>query len=185
MEKEVIEFNGHRFTRYPNAKCSSDRNYYKGWARINGKLKKITLHRYKWMVITGKTIPKGFDIHHVDEDFLNNDFSNYELKDHAKHMQDHYKTCSDELKAFRTNILLTKAQEAAKIWHKSDEGRAWHSGEAKKNFAVEPTEKLCIRCKKPFIQTHLSHTTYCSPRCSNAYRAMIHRQRYPRSKKVA
>lgn len=87
MQRETTTYNGFKFHRYPDAKCESDRRYFKGWAEIDGEWKKITLHRYIWLVERGE-IPKGYHVHHIDGNVDNNTISNLALMlahDHAVH----------------------------------------------------------------------------------------------------
>ena len=49
---------------------------------------RISLHRYIWEKEKGK-IPKGWDIHHVDEDKSHNEISNFECLPKADHTRKH------------------------------------------------------------------------------------------------
>ncbi len=46
------------------------------------------LHRIVWEAAYGG-IPKGFDVHHIDEDKLNNSLSNLTLMSHVEHCRMH------------------------------------------------------------------------------------------------
>lgn len=46
--------------------------------------KRTLMHRYVWEKINGE-IPKGWDIHHIDNDKSNNDISNLECLPKAEH----------------------------------------------------------------------------------------------------
>ena len=48
------------------------------------------LHRWIWDLHNGP-IPKGFDIHHIDGDTLNNDITNLRLMSHGDHRAIHQK----------------------------------------------------------------------------------------------
>lgn len=61
------------------------------WARkekIDGKWEKIYIHREIYEQIYG-VIPKGYDIHHIDFNKLNNDISNLVCLTKAEHMRLH------------------------------------------------------------------------------------------------
>lgn len=53
---------------------------------IDGK--EIKLHVYVWERANGRR-PKGFDIHHLDENKLNHNLSNLELLNHSDHRRIH------------------------------------------------------------------------------------------------
>jgi hypothetical protein len=57
---------------------------YRYAAKIGDKI--IFLHRYKYEKETGKTIPEGFQIHHIDGNRWNNDISNLVMV----HIDAHY-----------------------------------------------------------------------------------------------
>ena len=78
MQRETATYNGVKFHRYPQSERDSDRRYFKGWAEIDGKMQKISLHRYIWIVERGP-IPKGYHVHHIDGDVDNNTISNLAL----------------------------------------------------------------------------------------------------------
>jgi hypothetical protein len=73
---ETVVFEDVVYYRYPDSKRRSDRVYYKGWR--NGT--KTYLHVAIYEKVNG-FIAEGFEVHHKDEDPLNNpmDGSNYEL----------------------------------------------------------------------------------------------------------
>lgn len=56
--------------------------------------------RWVWQAYTGETIPKGYVIHHIDEDPTNNEFDNLQLMSWQEHLSLHHKgkEVSDEAK---------------------------------------------------------------------------------------
>ncbi len=54
--------------------------------RINGEL--VLEHRYVWEKHNGQ-IPKGYQIHHIDEDKLNNKIENLQLMKNSEHQKLH------------------------------------------------------------------------------------------------
>jgi hypothetical protein len=75
----VIEFDGIRYNFKPRT------GYYEN---ANSRKK---LHKEVWKKHHGP-IPSGFDVHHKDEDKMNNDPSNLELKEHGEHSSHHNAT---------------------------------------------------------------------------------------------
>lgn len=168
MQTDIIVFGGVNFIRYPESKVVSDTRYYKGRWRINGKLMKTYLHRVMWMEANGP-IPAGHHIHHKDENYLNNTLENFECITSSKHLSDHYHSKSAQWKAAKTATLINVAQEAAKEWHKSEEGREWHSKHMQEAWAARVAlPKICTVCGKQYESTDArsGHLKYCSPKCN-------------------
>jgi len=138
-----------------------DGRYY---ARHKGTHVPIRAHRELWMEAFGP-IPDGYHIHHLDENRKNNALSNLlvvNASEHAKgHMQD-----DQRKKQARDNIQI--AQEAAKIWHGSDKGKAWH----RKHFdAVMENigDKVCDECGVEYTPTNFRQR-FCCKRCGNRFK---------------
>jgi len=53
---------------------------YKGWQRRSYVM---------WWIVTGKAVPKGYDLHHIDENRRNDVFGNLELIEHETHARRH------------------------------------------------------------------------------------------------
>ena len=120
MSSKYQYFNGLKFTR------DDKTGYY-----LNSTIEK-RMHRYVWEFYNGP-IPKGYDIHHKDEDKANNDISNLEMIKAGKHQSMHSQKWHDEHPGEgRKNFA--KAVEAAKDWLKSKEGKEWHSKHAMETF---------------------------------------------------
>lgn len=82
-KSELVVFNGIRFRRY----FKDPKKYFwptNTWVFVG------PLHRAIWMASHGP-IPKGCDIHHKDENPLNNDLSNLEMLTKAEHRKRHRK----------------------------------------------------------------------------------------------
>lgn len=129
----------------------------------------IRLHRYVWEKINGK-IPEGYQIHHKDHNRLNNNISNLELISRSEHMSHHSKHKVENDKEW-----LKRFQEAgirkAPEWHKSEEGRKWHSIHAKNCFAkIKERVYNCLTCNNEFVNKSIQANKFCSNRCKSKYR---------------
>lgn len=85
----------------PNQKNSGQLISSKGYRMIghelfglnkNGTVKKGKEHILVWRLHHNRKIPKGFSIHHLDNNKLNNKISNLILLDNIKHRQLHTET---------------------------------------------------------------------------------------------
>lgn len=118
----------------------SGKNKYYWYKATNGTSR--SLHKHTWEKFNGP-VPCGFEVHHKDSNSANNSISNLEILESAEHSRMHLlKRISDGTLNNETNLL--KAREAAKIWHKSIEGRAWHKGHAKKIIADRRSRGLHV-----------------------------------------
>lgn len=124
------------------------------------------LHRRIWTDRHRRKIPKGFDIHHRDADWRNNNPGNLELIDSVKHARKHMReriACNPELNA----IYLVRARDAARAWHQSAEGREWHRQQGKSAWAKRRKfTQECHHCDETFET--LWPAKHCSRSCSQA-----------------
>ena len=152
-----IEHDGKRYYR-----CKS--GYYKC---ADGKW----LHRVIWEEVNGP-IPKGFHIHHIDEDKSNNDPLNLEMVNPKTHSALHLD--AEHRDAFARN-MIENALPAAVEWHKSPEGHKWHKKQYD-NYMAKLWEKEitlnCAYCGKPFTTKYItrSRAKYCSGKCKASAR---------------
>lgn len=168
IRKDIVVFQGVNFIRYLDSKVVSDSRYYKAWVTFQGKRIKTYLHRYIWMLANGE-IPEGYHIHHKDGNHLNNALENFECITATEHISAHYHEKDSEWKAAKTHTLLTVAQEAAKGWHASTEGREWHSQHGKANWAGRVAEPAtCTVCGKQYESrdARKGQLKYCSINCN-------------------
>ena|SRR6266540_254215 len=115
------------------------------------------LHRIVWEFFNGP-IPKGMHVHHRDQDVDNNSIDNLELMPAERHSSWHAKI-SDHT-AWHTAMRNGSAK-----WHRSPEGKKFHSELGKANGLVEPRfEHKCRECNEIF-RTRRRSCLYCSGKC--------------------
>lgn len=157
---EIKFFNGVKF------ELANNDRYYRQVGNF-----KMTMHRYVWEFYNGK-IPKGYEIHHKDFNRLNNDISNLQLVTASEHDILHENNLSEEQKNWRRNNMNTVVHEAAKKWHQSEEGSAWHTKHIQEQHQNGSFKKelICTNCGKSFIGEKKGENTFCSNACKSAYR---------------
>ena len=161
---ETVVFNGYKYNRYPSSKNPAHRRYF---SRTGHRL-----HRDVWEFHNGP-IPDGHQIHHVDGDTGNNDIANLECLAFKAHRAEHHEGYVERGKTNKQLAHLSKIQEMAKEWHKSDAGREWHRKNAyntiQKEGAPKPYSKshytgICDWCGTPF-EAKSPQKTNCSSVC--------------------
>jgi len=126
---ETVEWNGVVFRRYPDSQRANHRRYFSpgGGDRARGV---GALHQEVWKHHFGP-IPKGYHVHHRNEDLTDNRPENLELVSAERHLRDHQR----ELTAFGRSPAgrahLDRIRPLAAAWHRSPEGRAWHREHAR------------------------------------------------------
>ena len=157
MSEKFQWFNDIKFTRDDHT------GYY-----LNSTIRK-RMHIYVWEYYNGK-IPKGYEVHHKDFDRSNNDISNLQLLTRSEHRKLHSESLTQEQRDWKRNNLNVNARPKAIEWHKSEEGRKWHSEQAKVTLAKthQQVEMVCVNCGKSYIGEHKSK--FCSNNCKSAYR---------------
>ncbi len=164
--REDRQFNGKNYYRYPESENISDRNYFRtsGWGG-----RPSFLHRDVWEYHNGP-IPEGHHIHHIDCNPGNNDPSNLECLTGEEHYAHHRKENANnpEWLAAR-QAQMDHARTFASEWHRSEEGRAWHSEKARKQWE-NPTVKVgvCTHCGDMYESPMPGD--YCSNKCKSAAR---------------
>lgn len=147
-EKLHVRFEGYLYTAWPNGKNSGQR--YLSRRVWDKELKRVGaivyLHRAIWEKANGP-IPEGFDIHHIDHNIYNNELSNLELINKAKHHSMHLKEAH--------NVPLEELKRRA--------------AKARKNTWVKHT---CKQCGKIFYG-HSTYGWFCSPACYDKYRTKV------------
>lgn len=162
---DVAAYNGYLFRR------DKKTGYYLSGKKIEDKRKR--LHIYVYETEKG-SIPKGYAVHHIDFDKNNNDISNLMLLTRSEHERLHGRCLTDEQKQRRRDNLNDRARPKAIEWHKSKEGKKWHSKHGKDVFCNLPIKTYkCSYCGKEF-QTKNAYSktsnTFCSNNCKSAFR---------------
>ena len=123
------------------------------------------LHRDVWEAAHG-SIPAIHHVHHRDHDRSNNSLGNLQLMDRSEHLASHW---TDEMRAEQAKRIVKYAVPAARAWHASPEGLAWHSENGKRSYAKRKAiVKTCQRCGKRYKTKHRGISKYCHQNCKQA-----------------
>ncbi len=157
-----VEFNGKLYRRYPDSDRKHLQRYY---SRSGGR---GFLHRDVWAFHNG-AIPKGWVVHHIDEDHLNNDVANLECMPREKHAnhrhakQQAHSTSPEQLEH------LARIRGQAALWHSSPEGIAWHKQNGKDAWNNRKAVNLvCKHCGAAF-ESLMADAQFCSRSCGNKH----------------
>lgn len=156
----VVVFRGKKYRRYPQATNASMRRYY---TASDGEF----LHRAKWTALRGP-IPPGHHVHHKNGDHTDNRISNLEPILGVLHLSEHGK--QPERAAMSRANVVKFAVPAAVAWHRSPEGKAWHSYNARNAKRIPKHERVCEICNVGFLSKNRGRRM-CSAACmAKAYR---------------
>lgn len=126
---------------------------------------RVRAHAWVWINQKGE-IPKGMQIHHIDENKSNNNIDNLMIISASDHMKLHMTKERIDLARKWVDIIRPMTKE----WHASKEGRQWHKEHGKKCWDKREYKNLsCNQCKKSF-STKTYHQTFCSNACKSAWR---------------
>lgn len=165
-DMDIAIFDGKTFRR------DKKTGYYLSSKSVkNGKRQR--LHIYVWEKYNGD-IPEGFHIHHKDFDKTNNEINNLIALSKAEHLSIHAKAMTEDRKDSLRKQLKEKAVPKSKEWHKSEDGRKWHSEHLKKQWEDwEPKKYECTNCGETFESINRyseKSNRFCSNKCKSAYR---------------
>ena len=132
--------------------------------------KGVRLHVKVWRDHKGE-IPKGYHVHHKDFNRANNEIDNLELIEKRMHMSLHKKT---EKQMEYAKHHIEDIREQAAEWHRSPEGRKWHSEHAKKEWENAGYKTyICTNCGREFTTRHNyadGRNRFCSANCRSTFR---------------
>lgn len=127
--------------------------------------KGVRLHRVVWEHFNGP-VPDGYAVHHENHDRSDNEPSNLGLMSDSKHATHHGLDRADESRS-----RLGAAQEAAREWHGSAEGREWHKEQYERHCRTALTRRvssICANCGRSFRGAKQSK--FCGNNCKSAAR---------------
>lgn len=169
-----VRFMGVIYRRYPLAKQSSDRNYFRA-GRGDVYKGRSYLHRDLWIAQHGP-IPDGYEVDHRDGNPLNNDVSNLQLLTIDEHREKSYPGWCESAKCRWDAMPPERRQamwDAAAEWHRSDAGREWHRHHGRNVAAAMPhVDRTCDRCGAVYcVKENVSKWgKFCSNKCRAAAR---------------
>ena len=166
--------------------------YYISRSKSNaGRKRAKGLHVAIWEHENGRTVPKGFVVHHIDGDRDNNHPANLECLSRREHAAKH-------IEIYRTPERLahfSRIRKQAAAWHSSPEGIAWHKEHALKMgdklrpkiehkcqqcgsvFAARPGAKFChYRCGLKWAYHNKPKPMSCAI-CGDEFQSKGHRRR--------
>jgi endogenous inhibitor of DNA gyrase (YacG/DUF329 family) len=139
--------------------------------------KRELLHRYLWRKHNGE-IPAGYDIHHADDNPLNNHIGNLECRTKKEHFRHHAE--QGVWNTPRQLAHLAEIRQKTKEWHRSPDGLEWHRQHGLETAkSRKPVELVCSRCGKAFWRVKNAKRVFCSRACQEAARGPrkpIHRK---------
>ena len=130
----------------------------------------VRLHRMVWEYHNGK-IPQGYHVHHVDEDRSNNAIENLRLMPGNEHVSAH---ANEQERVDMSRGNIERAREAARRWHSSEAGLAYHSVLGKENWKKRTVQTyVCSYCGREFQTKHIygeGVNHFCHQNCKQKYR---------------
>lgn len=151
----IQEFNGERFYL-----CGDKYYQHQG----------LRLHIAVWRYHNGE-IPKGYHVHHIDEDRSNNQLENLCLLPAGIHSSWHQHR---EKQREYQKRHIKDMQELAAEWHGSEEGIEFHRKHAKEMWEnAEPITYVCTECGKEFQSRYhygKGENKFCGGNCRAAFR---------------
>lgn len=128
------------------------------------------LHRAVWEYHNGE-IPGGYHVHHKDGDKSNNDIENLALLKQSEHLSRHMRTPERRAESAES---IKAAREAARAWHGSADGLAYHARRGRENWEKRKMQTYtCSFCGREF-QTKFVYPKgsnhFCNPNCKAKFR---------------
>jgi len=123
-----------------------------------------------WEYHNGK-IPQGYHVHHVDEDRSNNAIENLRLMPGNEHVSAH---ANEQERVDMSRGNIERAREAARRWHSSEAGLAYHSVLGKENWKKRTVQTyVCSYCGRKFQTKHIygeGKNHFCHQNCKASFR---------------
>lgn len=151
----------------------SDPRYF-----ISTRKKKTRLHVDVWSDVHGQRPPKGFHVHHVDDDKTNNHPDNLQLLRAGKHLSDHLKKRVQENPVYYQEMAKRIVKKAAE-WSKTEKGLQFRRehvknvlSKASKHLFEVTINKVCENCGKQYKAKLITEKTarFCKNSCKSAWR---------------
>ena len=160
---ELACYNGYSFRR-------DKKNGYYLSTKVIGK-RRIRLHRYVWETENGKPIPRGYDIHHIDEDKGNDNIENLLLITNVQHRYLHEATISEEPTEYTCTFCGKKFMSKGRY---ANGANTFCSNSCKSAYrrasCIDNIEKECKYCGKRFSTNKYSPAKYCPEHRDRKYR---------------
>lgn len=133
---------------------------------ISTSKKKIRAHVWVWQNHFGK-VPKGYHIHHKNEDKSDNQIENLSLISASEHTSMHMQ---DPERRKKASEMANQYRHLTKEWHASEEGKAWHKAHGILTWICrKPIKVICDVCLLKF-ETKTYHMRFCSNKCKSQFR---------------
>lgn len=163
---KIAYYNGYRFTR------DDKTGYYLSSVKIGER--RIRLHIYVYQCERGRDVPKGWSIHHIDENKAHNDINNLACIPQYHHSSYHSREYVKEHKEEMVQ-QMSEIRSKASEWHGTAEGHEWHKKHYEKMkdaLHVQHTFK-CLVCGKEFKSAQ-TESKFCCNACKSKYRRALH-----------
>ncbi len=130
---------------------------------------RLRAHQWVWFNFHGEQ-PKGYHVHHKNEDKSDNSIENLELISAAQHSSLHMQ-CPERKRKAAENC--DRIRPLTKKWHASPEGKKWHIAHGILTWkSREPFEINCLMCLKK-IHTKTYHQKYCHQNCKAKHKRRL------------
>lgn len=135
----------------------------------NKKAEERLLHRLLWIAAFGP-IPKGFDVHHKDENKQNNSLDNFELKPRSLHRRDHMLQLLGRDPVLRQKLVkqLLNARVNCHNWLHTDLGKDWARGQLART-REKLRDYVCAYCGVTFTASVIARHKFCNRACASKF----------------